>query len=514
MPAMLQKSKEWVRRGIIFTWQLRFLRLVVVLALLAAAKHAFGLGKRWRETGRPPWPLGLGPAHRRPAPLANPQRTFLVVSSDDWGRWTDAIPLFPDLDFVKQHPELQVAPTDFWYRLASVETREDLQTLENTLNELNAGADYERRVVLTPHWIVAGPDFEAMRALSRPMRARCAPSLPANGGECSYRELLISESAGGLAHAPYHRGDLRAEYQRLFHQELWHPEFHGRSHFAVNRWLEELNVPNSAAAACFNYSLVCSADPMTTRSEFDWFTEHQDLRAWLVGGVRAFQHFWGYRPRVISSPHNTWTPWLADAAAAAGFVAASIGDDQRLYRMDGGMSLDQRLRFDAFFPGFDCSASIDSVVERLNRTRYVTVMWHAQNAMRSTYSEPQYREHYQCLRRLIAAVRERSQALTLVTGSEMHQLRARGWSVEVWRDSLVYRNYSPRTLAVKVQDLAEFIAAPSWNDSDIRVETLAPKAAHGEEAVRVRVGETLRVESDTVVRLRAPASEPERATLA
>eukprot|EP00166_Cyanidium_caldarium_P004187 ctg_433.g259 len=56
---------------------------------------------------------------------------------------------------------------------------------------------------------------------------------------------------------------------------------------------------------------------MTTRSEFDWFTEHQDLRAWLVGGVRAFQHFWGYRPRVISSPHNTWTPWLADAAAAA-----------------------------------------------------------------------------------------------------------------------------------------------------------------------------------------------------
>ena len=113
--------------------------------------------------------------------------------------------------------------------MISAETAEDLQELGNFLRELNTNASWRQRVVLTPFFVVAGPDFKAMR------RTGC-PLLPS----CEYRELFWHNSSGGLSRSPFSRGDLRELYLSLFREGLWHPEFHGRSHFDSRAWVAYL----------------------------------------------------------------------------------------------------------------------------------------------------------------------------------------------------------------------------------------------------------------------------------
>ncbi len=59
---------------------------------------------------------------------------------------------------------------------------EDLDNLFRMLEDLNRGRPFSQRVVLTPFWVVAGPDYEAMRETGCPVRthhaATAAPPLP------------------------------------------------------------------------------------------------------------------------------------------------------------------------------------------------------------------------------------------------------------------------------------------------------------------------------------------------
>ena len=78
--------------------------------------------------------------------------------------------------------------------LSTVEEEEDLQDLHEMLSELNRNVERRLQVVLTPFWVVGGPDFAGMR------RTGC-PALPT----CEYRELFWHNSTGGHARSPYNR---------------------------------------------------------------------------------------------------------------------------------------------------------------------------------------------------------------------------------------------------------------------------------------------------------------------
>ncbi|KAF6002547.1 hypothetical protein F1559_004080 [Cyanidiococcus yangmingshanensis] len=480
--------------------RLYFLRLVATLALLALFRSALRLGTDWKSLGKPRFPLTISPPFRRPQ-LNQANRCFLSISSDDWGRWTDAVPIFPNRTFAEEHEELQTAPRGFWYRFATSETLDDLQTLRELLRHLNQDVAFEKRVVLTPHWIVGGPDFLEMSRIQRPFPHDCRRVEDQRSERCGYRELLLHNSAGGLSRAPYFRGDLREMYRQLYIDELWHPEYHGRSHFSISRWLEELNIPGSKAALCFNHSIVCGTSQLELRSEFDWFNEHHDLVAWIQGGVDAFRAFWGYLPRILSSPHNTWTPWLADAVRMAGFIGTSLGDVQDVYRMDGGLVVTNRPRFDAFYPNFDCQAATRDIVHLLNSTKYANVMWHAQNAMKSAYSSEDYEQHLSCFERLILKAREALPNLAIVTESELHQIRARGWSAEIWNNSIIYRNYLSRSVDLVVADCTAFGASNSWEGRDLVLEKIQGTAESHSSGPSLRIGDKLRLHPDSIIRI-------------
>jgi len=482
-------------------------------------------------------------------------RSFVVISGDDWGRVADSVPLFPNATYWAERPDLRIANGSLWYARAGVETAEDVGRLAHFLTNLNAGVPFSQRAVLTPHWVVGGPDFEAMRA------AWAAPPAAGGGGAGgaggsgaggggaaaaaapvdavpAYRELPLTRGGPfGLERAPYHRpASLRARYLDLFHQGLWHPEYHGRSHFGTAAWRAALGT-DAKARACFDANLVCASDPASLRSEFSAaaLPTVAAARAWLAPGVAAFEAFWGYRPAVMSSPHNVWTGAMAAAVAAEGMIGAEMGVDQA-WALDAeegvrSLSLHDRFRFDVFFPGFDCDAAIEGVLAALapavdagwpaaaptgpprhvvggDNARFLSLMWHAQNAMRSPYPRGEYEKHMRCLSTAVRAVRVARPRAVFLTASELHQVRARGWSVETWSSSLVVRNYGVTPLAYTVPDLGDgyaFAAGGGWRAAPLVVED-----ADGEDGavpllpprVGVRVGDVITVPSDAVVRIR------------
>ena len=80
------------------------------------------------------------------------------------------------------------------------------------------------QAVITPFFIMGGPDIQAMKELGCPLSERC-----------QYREMLWDSSDGGHSRAPFNRGLMRPLYQLLFREGVWHPEYHGRSHIAPKK---------------------------------------------------------------------------------------------------------------------------------------------------------------------------------------------------------------------------------------------------------------------------------------
>lgn len=121
-----------------------------------------------------------------------------------------------------------------------VETEEDLRALWALLDAVNEGQPPPARVVLTPFWIAAGPDFEEMRD------AGCLDG----ADTCAYKELWWHNSSGGLDRPPFSRGDLRALYKEGFDRGLWHPEYHGRSHLDATAWVAYLRDMDTVRFDC------------------------------------------------------------------------------------------------------------------------------------------------------------------------------------------------------------------------------------------------------------------------
>ncbi|GAB0497789.1 hypothetical protein MMPV_009126 [Pyropia vietnamensis] len=534
----------------------------------AGAGLVVGLDGRPSAESRTQW-LGMDSAtmdlNRQRAPLVA-DRSFLVISGDDWGRVADSVPLFPNNSHWEAHADLHIANGSLWYARAGVETVDDVRRLAHFLRSLNAGVPFSQQAVLTPHWVVGGPDFEAMRSAWKANAAAAAvgvhgpgsrndmdasdaavadDDLPAHAVP-AYQELPLSRDGPfGLERAPYHRpSSLRFAYLDLFRSGLWHPEFHGRSHFGTAAWLSALRT-DTKARACFAAGLVCATDPAVLRSEFSEaaLATVAAARAWLRPGVDAFEAFWGYRPAVMSSPHNVWTGVAAAAVAAEGMIGAEMGEDQA-WALDAeagvrSLSLHDRFRFDVFFPGFDCDAAIEGVLAALapsssaasgsangtrrpasrttsgppphvrggDNARFISLMWHAQNAMAAPYARGTYEKHMRCLSTAVRAVRAARPRAVFLTASELHQVRSRGWSVETWSDSLVVRNYGLDDLAWTVADLGvgyKYAAGSGWAGRSLLVED----ADAGEGAVPlatrrgVRVGDVITIPSDAVVRVR------------
>lgn len=179
-------------------------RFILLIALLSPV---LPLERKGKDEGTPAAPSSSS-AQRQDA---ESRRVFVAIGSDDWGRWTSVLPVWPD------EPEFKEAlKGGYWPHAPTVpqraETLEDINAMRGMLRKINEGVSYRQRVTLTPYVIVGGPDYEAMRDA-------CCP----DGPGCSYRELMYPQTPGGLSKPPYDRSSqckARVQQASLFSWQL------------------------------------------------------------------------------------------------------------------------------------------------------------------------------------------------------------------------------------------------------------------------------------------------------
>ncbi|GJD06005.1 hypothetical protein Gasu2_04460 [Galdieria sulphuraria] len=399
-----------------------------------------------------------------------PHFRFVTVSSDDWGRFSDAIPLFPNILWKQQNGDISTASGSPW-EYGTVETKEDLQRLLQVLESLNKDVAAHERVVLTPFFIVSGPDISEMKLKGCPESS------------CVYVDAPIYLRNGGSAKYPFLREGLEPQYKELFSRRFWHPEYHGRAHFDVLKWFVEIQTPDSIARKCFERGLVCGNNYSSLRSEHSMFsspdknpdTEVTEYMQWISVGLHAFMEFWGYKPTVISSPHNTWSSSLLQSVFQLGFIGAELGDDQTAllesFNTYSHLSLINRFRYDAFYPEFQFSSRLEQLISHMNETRFTSLLWHAQNSLSSCFDSEYLDYLSSCFVKTIEKLRQQDWHVVFLTSSELHQVRRRGWSREVWMDRLVYRNFLTKPMAINVDDLSLFIRTnETWSNHVLRVQ--------------------------------------------
>eukprot|EP00871_Galdieria_phlegrea_P000971 jgi/Galph1/1875/GphlegSOOS_G561.1 len=437
------------------------------------------------------------------------QFRFVTISSDDWGRFADSVPLFPDKLFKEQNLDIVNSKGTPW-EYGTVETKSDLLRLQSLLEELNQDVPNHRRIVMTPFWIVSGPNIVEMSNAGCPLDPIC-----------TYKEVALYDGGGGLARAPYSRGDLRPLYMELFGRRLWHPEYHGRSHFDIFKWLSDIRTVNSTAYKCFQRGLVCGNSYSSLRSEHSMFSSIGDEESqviayiqWLSVGLHSFRRFWGYTPKVISSPHNIWSPTFLQSVGESGFIGAELGDDQarwlRSHNTHSHLSLMDRFRYDAFYSEFDLTTRLASLIHHLNETFFTSLLWHAQNSLSSCYDGQFSNYLSNTFLETIRKLREiHSFTVVFLTSSEFHQIRRRGWSREIWPDRLVYRNFLTKSISINIDNLGLFIRTDSnWSSSLLEVSFFsylndslshlsllgglhAPQEVLGNEKLYIHVDDTL-----------------------
>lgn len=145
-----------------------------------------------------------------------------------------------------------------------------------------------------------------------------------------------------------------------------------------------------------------------------------------------------------------------------GFIGAELGDDQRdlleTYNNYSHLSLINRFRYDAFYPQFELNTRLDQLIAHINKTRFTSLLWHAQNMLSSCFDTSYMDYLSNCFVETIEKLRQLSDwHVIFLTSSEMHQIRRRGWSREVWIDRLVYRNFLKKPVAINLDDLSLFI---------------------------------------------------------
>ncbi|EKX41787.1 hypothetical protein GUITHDRAFT_112206 [Guillardia theta CCMP2712] len=397
-----------------------------LISSAAVEGRGAGGGEAWEE-GRKnlviPWPA-------------------VAFGSDDWGRIADTIPIFPRQEDLERTEKGGWDP-GAWGR-ATVEQASDLYRLFDMVEGINEGCREEQKLVLSPYFVVGGPDHKRMRAMGCP-----------DGESCSYAENLLHNTTGAPSSWPYCRGDLRRLYRSGFEQGVWHPQYHGRSHFDVRAWVKYLR-EDETCRKFFEQGMVFCND---TEEEEEGrggqlrslLSEHvrehaipgvsendpEVINSWMEEGLSSFLRFWGFPPLVAAMPHHACLSSSGDFLFERGFLGL---DNSHL-----GPPLLSSLRV-----GFEPCCLPLSVSRARELVRWtveeqdglVNVQVHAQNFHSSSSNGTEVMRRIREVVELVLWMRRRYPRMVFVTESELMQLRAGGFSREVWGDRVVYRNHN------------------------------------------------------------------------
>ncbi|MEQ8533404.1 MAG: hypothetical protein RIB86_16230 [Imperialibacter sp.] len=206
----------------------------------------------------------------------------LIIESDDWG--AIRTPSAAALDRMTEKG-LQLADT--FYKFDSLASEDDLDFLFNVLHKVrNIDGD---SVKLTANTIVANPDFQKIR-------------------DGKFRSYFYEPFTDTLAQYPKHSKSFD-KWRQGMAENIFRPQFHGREHLNINRWLRRLQEGDKDTLFCFDQKTTYSGfGDYSFMEAFDWDSEkdvslHQAI---IADGLELFEKIFRFKSKSFIAPCYNW----------------------------------------------------------------------------------------------------------------------------------------------------------------------------------------------------------------
>lgn len=236
------------------------------------------------------WQLESISNYFKSIPGFHTKRKIIVFESDDWGSIR-----MPSLDvfnkMIKEGFDTSQGPSGRYNKYDSLATYDDLYKLFEVLASVRDCNG--NHFVMTPMCLVANPDFDKIEA---------------SGFRTYYYEPFT------LTLQKYENCERSFElWKEGISSGIFIPQFHGREHLNIRRWLEALQMEDKDAHLAFKYRFWGyprrSDSYMPIRSfqasfEIDNPSELENLNKIISDGLKLFNQLFGYSAKCFTPPNG------------------------------------------------------------------------------------------------------------------------------------------------------------------------------------------------------------------
>jgi len=222
-------------------------------------------------------------------------RKILVIESDDWGSIR-----IPSKEVYSRFISrgFDISRSDY-NRIDTLESNDDLAMLYEVLRSYR---DFVGNpLVITANIVVGNPDFAKIK-------------------HSDYTEYHIEPVTETLKHSPE-----RDKVEELWKQGslagIFHPQFHGREHVNVVRWMDALREKTSEIMFTFDQETTLSGDGDYNFMEVLDFNTPDDLvkmKESLAEGLDLFEDIFGFRSKSFIPPCYTWNSAIEETLHTKG----------------------------------------------------------------------------------------------------------------------------------------------------------------------------------------------------
>lgn len=216
-------------------------------------------------------------------------KKYVIIESDDWGAIRT-----PSKDVLEIYGKNNVDLSNSIYKYDTLETEKDFEMLFDVLNSVRDKNG--NPAILTANTIVGNPDFEKIKA-SNYTEYYYEPFTK------TYNKYKNSENAFKM-------------FEYGIGEKFILPQFHGREHLNISRWLQDLQKLNKGTLLSFDLKSTysCVAD-YSYMEAFDWDVPGEiDLHKVILNdGLKLFEELFKFSSVSFIPPCYNFDPRLYDS---------------------------------------------------------------------------------------------------------------------------------------------------------------------------------------------------------
>ncbi len=207
---------------------------------------------------------------------------LLVIESDDWGAIRT-----PSKQAIQAFESQGMNLSKSMYKVDSLASTEDLEYLFDLLLSIkNANGEHP---IITANSIMANPDFERIKA-------------------SDYKQYYFEPFTETYKKYPKHHQNL-AILKKGIHEHIYRPQFHGREHLNIVRWMKALQSGDPFVRYTFDWGCTYSGkEDYAFMEAYDWndIMEVSLHKRIIEEGMEIFKKTFGFQPSSFIAPCYNW----------------------------------------------------------------------------------------------------------------------------------------------------------------------------------------------------------------